>query len=134
MKKQISKISVILFALCLFVTTVSQAQDASNKEKAVKKVEKVEKEFKVSAKLLKSYVGTYSFENGMGAVITLEKGKLYGAQADSSEPPMHLFAVSKSKFMLKELGAELEFNVNEKGKVVSISFYQQGQEMVGTKD
>mgnify|MGYP005989800521 CR=1 FL=1 len=130
MKIQLKKVSLMLIAICLFVSVGITAQEKSKKDAA----KKVEKEFKVPMKLLKAYVGTYSFENGIGAVITLEKGKLYGAQADSGEPPMHLFAISKTKFMLKAMGADLEFDLNEKGKVLGLTFYQQGQEMFGTKD
>ena len=123
MKAQVSRFSILLFVMSLFFTTISNAQET-----------KTEKEFKVSAKVLKKYVGTYSFENGIGADITLENGKLYGAQIDSDQPAIHLFAMSKTKFLLKAMGAEIVFDVNEKGVVKGFSFFQQGQEMYGTKD
>jgi hypothetical protein len=123
MNAQVSRFSILLFVMSLFFTTISNAQEA-----------KTEKEFKVSAKVLKKYVGTYSFENGIGADITFEKGKLYGAQIDSDQPAMQLFAMSKTKFLLKAMGAEIVFDVNKEGVVKGFSFFQQGQEMYGTKD
>jgi len=126
MKARISQLSVLFFVMSLFFVTTSQAQETTTK--------KPEKEFKVSAKILKKYIGTYSFDNGMGAVITFKDGKLYGAQADASEQAMHLFAVSKTKFKLRAMGAELEFDLNDKGKVTGFTFFQQGQEMYGSKD
>ena len=126
MKARISQFSVVFFVLCLFVTTVSQAQDATK--------QKEEKEYKVSEKVLKTYVGSYSFDSGMAANVTFKDGKLYGAQGDSGEAPMLLFAISKTKFKLKEMGAEIEFSFNDKGEVIGFTFFQQGQEMYGSKD
>jgi hypothetical protein len=83
---------------------------------------------------LKTYIGTYSFDQGIGAEISLKEGKLYGTQAGSGQPPMHLFAVSKTRFKLKAMDAEIIFNSNDKGLVVSITFSVQGQEMEGVKD
>lgn len=123
MKTHISRLSILFFVMSLFFTSITQAQDSNTDE-----------EFKVSAKVLKKYVGTYSFENGIGADITLEDGKLYGTQIDSDQPAMHLFAVSKTKFKLKAMGAEIEFDINSEGKVLGFTFYQEGQEMYGTKD
>jgi hypothetical protein len=126
MKARISQLSVLFFVMSLFFVNTTQAQEESTTNS--------KKEFKVSEKVLKKYVGSYSFDNGAGAEVTLKKGKLYGAQAGSGEAPMHLVAVSKSKFKLVEMGAEVEFDVDEKGKVTGLTFFQQGQEMSGTKD
>jgi hypothetical protein len=122
MKVRISQLSVFFFVFSLFFATTTQAQDASTKKG------------KVSEKVLKSYVGSYSFDQGIGADITFEKGKLYGTQAGSGQPPMELVAVSKTKFKIEAMGAEIVFDTNSKGEVTGLTFYQQGQEMSATKD
>lgn len=124
MKARISQFSILFFVLSLFLTTTIQAQASS----------KSIKDFKVSEKVLKTYVGSYSFDQGIGADVTLVKGKLYGTQAGSGQPPMELIPVSKTKFKIEEMGAEIVFNTNSKGEVTGLIFYQQGQEMSATKD
>ncbi|MBL4644199.1 MAG: DUF3471 domain-containing protein [Flavobacteriaceae bacterium] len=126
MKARISQLSVLFFVMSLFFVTTSQAQESTKSN--------VEKEYKVSEKVLKTYVGSYSFDNGMGAEITLKEGKLYGAQAGGADAPMPLFAVSNKKFLLKAMGAEIEFSKNDKGETTGLTFFQQGQEMFGSKD
>ncbi len=126
MKTRNSLLSTLFLMVSFLFFNVTQAQDSNTK--------KVKTEYKNSKKVLASFVGTYSFDNGAGAEVTLKEGKLYGAQAGSGEEPMHLVAVSKNKFKLVEMGAEIEFDVDGKGKVTGLTFFQQGQEMSGTKD
>lgn len=122
MKARVSQLSVLFFVFSLFFATATQAQDSSSKK------------FEVSEKVLKSYVGSYSFEQGVGADVTLKDGKLYGEQIGSGQPAMEFVAVSKHKFKLEAMGAEIVFDTNDKGEVIGLTFYQQGQEMYGDKD
>ncbi|MFT5761988.1 MAG: hypothetical protein ACI8WA_001112 [Polaribacter sp.] len=124
MKARVSQLSVLFFVFSLFFTTAIQAQDSSSSDKKVK----------VSEKILKSYVGTYSFDQGIGADITLKDGKLYGEQTGSGQPAMELVAIDKNKFKIEAMGAEIVFSTNDKGQVTGLTFYQQGQEMFATKD
>ena len=124
MKARIFQFSVLFFVFSLFFSTTIQAQDSAKKNKS----------FQVSEKVLKTYVGSYSFDQGIGADVTLKDGKLYGSQAGTGQPPMELIAVSKTKFKIEEMGAEIVFNINDKGEVSGLTFYQQGQEMSAVKD
>lgn len=122
MKARVSQLSVLFFVFSLFFATATQAQDSSSKK------------FEVSEKVLKTYVGSYSFDQGIGAEITLKDGKLFGEQVGSGQPAMEFVAVSKHKFKLEAMGAEIVFDTNDKGEVIGLTFYQQGQEMYGGKD
>ena len=124
MKARIFQFSVLFFVFSLFFSTTIQAQDSAKKNKS----------FQVSEKVLKSYVGSYSFDQGIGADVTLKDGKLFGTQAGTGQPPMELIAVSKTKFKIEEMGAEIVFTINDKGEVSGLTFYQQGQEMSAVKD
>jgi len=124
MKARIYQFSVLFFVLSLFFSTTIQAQSSP----------KATKSFKVSEKVLKTYVGSYSFDQGIGAEVTLKYGKLYGSQAGTGQPPMELVAVSNTKFKIEEMGAEIVFTTNDKGAVIGLTFYQQGQEMSAVKD
>ncbi len=126
MKAKISQLSIVFFVMSLFLVTTTSAQEKTEKS--------AKKEFKVSAKVLKKYVGTYNFDQGISADISYKDGKIYGTQVGSGQPPMHLFAVSKTKFELREMGAEIEFSFNDKGEVTGLTFFQQGQEMFGSKE
>jgi len=124
MKARISQFSILFFVLSLFFTTTIQAQAPAKSIKS----------FKVSEKVLKTYVGSYSFDQGIGAEVTLKDGKLYGSQAGTGQPLMELVAVTKTKFKIEEMGAEIVFTTNDKGEVIGLTFYQQGQEMSAVKD
>ena len=123
--------STLLTSLCLVVSlfffSTTQAQSTPTKDK-------VEKEFKVPKKILESYVGTYSFENDIEARVSLKDGKLYGEQVGSGQDPLPLFAITKTTFEIKAMGAEIVFSVNDEGKVIGMTFFQQEQEMYATKN
>ena len=72
---------------------------------------------KIADQVLQTYVGEYKFE-AFKMVITLENAILH-AQPEGSNK-VQLTAESKTKFFLKEMGAEIEFFMNADGEVESI--------------
>jgi hypothetical protein len=54
------------------------------------------------------------------------------AQA-TGQPKFQIFPQSENVFYLKVVEAQLTFNRNESGKVISVTLLQGGQEIVGPK-
>ena len=117
--------SILFLSICY----LGQAQESSSNKENVK-TEKEEKVV-VSVETLKDYVGTYEFAPGMNIAITKENDKLYGQP--TRDPKTELIAKGKDKFEVKNMGVLVKFNRGEKGKIVSMAFYQDGKEFVGKK-
>ncbi len=89
------------------------------------------KDFEVPMQLLNSYVGTYKLAEGFFITITVEGNRIF-EQATSQEK-VEIFPESATKFYLKVVPAEIEFFMNEKGKVHKLVLYQGGNEVPGEK-
>jgi CubicO group peptidase (beta-lactamase class C family) len=80
---------------------------------------------------LQSYIGKYELTPGF--VITVYKdGSQMKAQA-TGQGEFEIYPRSENVFYLKVVEAEVTFNINEDGKVVSMTLLQGGQEMTGLK-
>lgn len=89
------------------------------------------KEVKVSADILKQYVGTYELSPDFSLVMTLEDGQLISQATNQGKLP--LFAESETKFFPKVVDAQVEFFKNDKGEVTHLVLYQGGREMKGVR-
>jgi len=73
------------------------------------------------------YTGEYEVAPGFVVTVTSEGGKLMG-QA-TGQPRVELHAESKTKFLIKEVGAQVEFIVDSSGRATSIVIHQGGQKL-----
>ena len=92
---------------------------------------KMVKEIVVDEAILESYVGKYELNPGFILAVTKE-GKQLKTQA-TGQDQVDIFPKSDNVFYLKVVEAQLTFNKNENGVVVSVTLHQGGQEMVGKK-
>jgi CubicO group peptidase (beta-lactamase class C family) len=81
---------------------------------------------KVDPAILAGYVGTYELAPGFNLVITLEEGHLF-TQA-SGQPKFEIFPESETKFFVKEVDAQIEFQ-----KDGSLVLHQGGHDRPGKK-
>lgn len=85
----------------------------------------------IEENILQSYIGKYELTPGF--VITVYKdGSQMKAQA-TGQGEFEIYPRSENVFYLKVVEAEVTFNINEDGKVVSMTLLQGGQEMTGLK-
>jgi len=92
----------------------------------------LEKEVRLAPAILKRYIGVYQTDPQHEAVITLENGGLQMEAKAGGVPKTALTPLSSSKFLLKVLGAEVEF-VMVKDAVTQLVVRFQGQEQVAKK-
>lgn len=123
MKKH--KIALVLSLFFALTINLAQAQETTEKKKTEKK------EFKVSKDVLKTYVGTYEVDLNVSVSITLENGSLYGEP--TRQRKLKLTPKSEDRFVLEEIGADILFNKNEKGKIDSFYFIRGTQETKATR-
>lgn len=85
-------------------------------QKAVRKGDIIpRKEIDVSSDVLESYTGSYTLAPNVALKITVENGKLIGNAPGMNS--FQLFPESKTKFFMKEIGAQISFVPNKDGKV-----------------
>lgn len=90
-----------------------------------------EGDIKVDESILKSYVGRY--ELAPNFVLTIRKqGSQLKAQA-TGQPEFPIFPRSENVFFLKVVEAQLTFNSDKNGKIVSTTLLQEGREITGKK-
>lgn len=85
----------------------------------------------VSKEMLQSYTGKYQLAPTFFITVTTNNGRLF-LQA-TSQPKFEIFPSDYNKFYLKVVEARVEFNTNNKGKVDSMTLYQNGQIMPGKR-
>ncbi len=89
------------------------------------------KEIIIDEKVLQSYIGKY--ELAPEFMITVSKdGSQMKAQA-TGQGEFEIYPRSENVFYLKEVEAQITFNLNEDGKVISMTLLQGGQESTGLK-
>lgn len=89
------------------------------------------KDFIVQEKVLESYVGRYELAPGFILEVA-KKGNQLTAQA-TDQSAAAIFPKSDTVFYLKVVQAQITFNKNEDGEVVSLTLLQGGQEVNGKK-
>lgn len=89
------------------------------------------KQVKVPEQLLNSYVGKYKLAEGFYITITVEGDRIF--EQATGQQKFEIFPETATKFYLKVVPAEIEFFMNEKGKVHKLVLYQNGNEVPGEK-
>lgn len=84
------------------------------------------KAVELSTEVLDRYVGKYKY--GFGRLTIRREGEQLFAQM-TGQPEFELFAESEMKLFWKVINAQLEFKLDDDGKVVSAKHYQAGQEI-----
>ena len=89
------------------------------------------KEVPVAQDVLAKYVGTYEVSPTFSIVVTLEDNHLMGQ--GTNQPKFQLYPESETKFFLKAVDAEVEFHPDATGHAASLTLFQNGQEIKGTR-
>ena len=85
----------------------------------------------VPKQLLDSYAGKYKLAEGFYITITVEENRIF--EQATGQQKFEIFPDSATKFYLKVVPAEIEFIINDKGKVEKLILYQNGNEVTGEK-
>lgn len=85
----------------------------------------------VDRKIYDLLVGDYELQPGFVISITLSEGKLFSQATNQNK--LELFPESEYKYFIKVVDAVLEFNKDEKGKIISLTLHQGGMHMPGKK-
>lgn len=88
-------------------------------------------EIEVATSILETYEGTYEFAPTFSIEITREDSQLF-AQA-TNQPKFPIFPSAEDTFFLKVVEANVVFNKDENGKVISLTLNQGGQSPKGKK-
>ncbi|MBC8047964.1 MAG: serine hydrolase, partial [Fimbriimonadaceae bacterium] len=100
-------------------------------KKTDKEVPAPKKEITVDEKILKTYNGTYQLAPGFDLVITTEANKIF-AQG-TGQDKLELFAETETRFFLKVLDAQVEFNKDSTNTITALTLFQGGQVMEALK-
>ena len=85
----------------------------------------------VALDILKKYPGEYQLMPNFIITIRLDGNKLM-SQA-TGQPEFQIFSMSETRFYYKVVDAQIEFLVNDKGDVESLTLFQAGKEMPAKK-
>jgi tetratricopeptide (TPR) repeat protein len=94
------------------------------------KAEDVIPKVTLSEEQLEAYVGKYELNKNLIITVTRKGNKLFGQATGQSEVELH--PASTVRFYLTVTNAQLTFNMNDKGKVISLTLHQEG-DMVAKK-
>lgn len=81
--------------------------------------------------ILIQYVGVYELQPSFQIQVEVQNGRLI-AQA-SGQPPVELHAETRNSFFIKEIAAQVVFNMKADGSVTDLTFFQAGNSMKGKK-
>lgn len=82
-------------------------------------------------KILMQYVGTYGLQPSFQIAIEMKDDRLF-AKA-TGQPIVELFAEAENRFFIKEIAAQLEFNLGTEGTAESLVFSQGGNKIEGKR-
>ena len=89
------------------------------------------KSIELPAEVLMQYTGEYEVQPTFHLVIDVRDGKIYTTATGQEE--IEIYASEKDKFFLKVVPADIVFNRNSEDKIVSLTLFQGGQEILGKK-
>ena len=89
------------------------------------------KEIVVPEHILESYIGKYELMPNFILTVTKESQQMK-AQA-TGQPAFDIFPKSENEFYLKVVNAQLTFNINDLGNVISVTLHQGDQDIEGKK-
>jgi CubicO group peptidase (beta-lactamase class C family) len=85
----------------------------------------------VAAAMLNKYAGVYELQPSFQIEIKLQNDRLFAVA--TGQPAVELFAEAENSFFIKEIGAQILFNLNTDGTVKNLSFSQGGNKMEGKR-
>lgn len=85
----------------------------------------------LSPNILIKYVGVYELQPDFQIEIELQNDRLYAITM--GQPAIEIFAETENSFFMKEMPAQIVFNLNADGTVKSLTFFQGGIPMEGMK-
>lgn len=85
----------------------------------------------LAPKILTNYVGIYELQPSFQIEIKMQNDRLFAVA--TGQPEVELFAESVNSFFIKEIGAQIVFNLNTDDTVKSLTFSQGGNKMEGKK-
>jgi Beta-lactamase class C and other penicillin binding proteins len=85
----------------------------------------------LAPEILSKYVGVYELQPSFEITIELQNDRLVAIA--TGQPTVELFAETEDRFLIKEIGAQIGFNVNADGIIISLTFTQGGNQMEGKK-
>ncbi len=88
-------------------------------------------EIELAGEVFDAYTGEYELAPGFIIKVWREE-KSFKAQA-TGQPAFDIFAESETRFFLKVVDAQVEFNKDDTGKVVSMTLFQNGAQVPGKK-
>lgn len=88
-------------------------------------------EISLPKEILINYVGVYELQPGFLIEISVQNDRLMGMTA--GQPAVELLAKTENSFLIKEIGALLEFNKGSDGIFNSLTFSQGGNKMEGKR-
>jgi CubicO group peptidase (beta-lactamase class C family) len=91
----------------------------------------IHNEIELDLEILELYTGDYEINSGLKITFSIEDEKLM-AKA-TGQPKFEMSAESQTKFILKPVGAKVEFIESEDGKFKSFILFQEGQKVIGKK-
>lgn len=103
-------------------------------EKFVRTAKPQPSERKVAAvdpKIYDRYIGEYAFTSDFVFTVTVEDGKLMAMA--TGQPKIQLFPESETRYFLKVVDAQVEFQVDENGKATGLVLTQGGQKIPAKK-
>lgn len=80
---------------------------------------------------LKKYVGVYELQPSFTIEIEMQNDHLFAIAP--GQPRIEIFAEAENQFFIKEIAADIIFNLNTNGAVKSLTFSQNGKDMEGKK-
>ncbi|MGH9901088.1 MAG: DUF3471 domain-containing protein [Pyrinomonadaceae bacterium] len=93
---------------------------------------RIPREAKVIApQILERYTGRYEISPAMIVAVTLENGKLFGQ--GSGQGKSEMFALSETRFFLKNADVQITFNKDDRGNVTSMTLLKGGRETTARK-
>ena len=88
-------------------------------------------EIQVKEEILNKYTGTYQINPQVSMMITVENGRLW-VQA-SGQPKMQLFAQKENFFFSKDVDGQVEFVIDQTGKIDKLFLFVNGNQIPGKK-
>lgn len=85
----------------------------------------------LAPEVLIQYIGKYQLQPGFIIEVTTKGNQIF-AQA-TGQPQFEIFPEKEDAFFLKVVTANMDFNKDENGKIISLTLHQGGQDMEGKK-
>jgi tetratricopeptide (TPR) repeat protein len=118
-------------ALANYRKTIALAPENANAKQIVNRLEG--REMKVNADVFDAYVGEYELAPNFVLTITKEGEKLFGQANGPGQTKLQLEPVSETQFVVPSIKAEVVFEKDSAGKVISLNLTQNGKITKGRK-